>query len=78
MSEEEEYWPERIIAQHAITYYVPDIRADMAAVNDGVEPTLDEVIEQIYMYVKDDFSCGFGHLAPMSEIVVFDPDGEEY
>lgn len=74
---EEEYWPDRIIAQHTLTYTVNDVRDTLRSSMDR-EPTLDEVIEQIYEYVKDDFSCGYGHDAPMREIIVFDPDGDEY
>lgn len=75
---EEEYWPERIIAQHTLTYNVGDIKDQMTADNEGKVPTLEEVIDRIYEYIKSDFSCGWGHEAPMKEIIVFDQDGEEY
>jgi len=75
---EEEYWPEKITAQRSVTYDVETIRADLKNVNDGKEPTLEEVINQIHMYIKDDLSCGWGHEIPMRDVVVFDEDGEEY
>lgn len=75
---DEEYWPEKITAQRSVTYDVESIRADLRDINDGKEPTLEEVIDQIYMYIKDDLSCGWGHEIPMREVIVFDEDGEEY
>lgn len=76
-SNEEEYWPERITAQHTLTYDVEIVRDQLREIMD-TEPTLEDVIEQIYKYIKDDFSCGWGHEASMKEIIVFDEDGEEY
>ena len=83
----EEYWPDRIIAQKSITYDVLRIREELQQLNDskatllGEEPeqiSFEEVLDLIYEYVKDDFSCGWGHEANMRDIMVFDPDGEEY
>ena len=74
---DDEYWPSRIIAQHRIAYDVEIVRDSLRETMD-TEPTLEDVIDRIYEYVKDDFSCGWGHEAPMKEIVVFDPEGEEY
>lgn len=73
----EEYWPERIIAQKTITYDVEIVRDILREIS-GEEPTLDDVIERIHEYVRDDFSCGWGHEAKMKDISIFDPDGDEY
>lgn len=70
---DEEYWPDRIIAQLAITYDVRRIREELEQLEPDKKISLDEVIEQIYIYVKDDFAGDH-----MRDIIVFDPDGEEY
>lgn len=74
---EEEYWPEKITAQRSVTYTVSDVRDNLRSVMER-EPTLEEVIDQIYSYVKDDLSCGWGHEVNMREVIVFDEDGDEY
>jgi hypothetical protein len=77
LEDNEEYWPERIIAQQTIAYDVEMVRDILREIS-GEEPTLDDVIERIHEYVKDDFSCGWGHEAKLKDILIFDPDGEEY
>lgn len=77
MSEElNEEWPERINVMKVITYDVESIRQQI--VGDNGEVTLEEVIERIYSYVKDDFSCGWGHEADIKDLILQDENGEEY
>ncbi|MEY3376687.1 MAG: hypothetical protein RL463_997 [Bacteroidota bacterium] len=87
MSEDEdEYWPDRIIAQKSVTYDVAIIREQLQETyNDlaenGEEPkkvSFEEVLDMIYSYAHDDFSCNWGHETASGELIVFDPDGEEY
>lgn len=71
-----EEWPERINVMKVITYDVESIRQQIVA--DNGEVTLEEVIERIYSYVKDDFSCGWGHEADIKDLILQDENGEEY
>lgn len=86
MSNDEEYWPDRILAQKTITYDVRIIREQLqeyydSNAEDGEEPKkveFQEVLDLIYDYAHDDFSCAFGHKSDTSDVIIFDPDGDEY
>ena len=73
--EEEEYWPDRIIAQIRVEYSPQSVKEQMAFI-DGKEPTFEEVLDMIREFVKDDLSCGWGHQITSGEYILFDPDGD--
>ena len=76
---DEEYWPDRIIAQKTITYDVQICKEQIKEDNpDKEEITMDDVIEHIQNLILDDFSCGWGHEADLRDILIYDPDGDEY
>lgn len=72
----EEEFPKRITVSKVISYDVADIVAMLRADN-GSEPTIEDVIEQIEEWVQDDFSCGWGHKASVKELIFTDENGEE-
>lgn len=43
--------------------------------NGIAEPTFEEVIERIETLCEDDFSCGWGHVADLNELVFTDEGG---
>jgi hypothetical protein len=77
-----EEWPERIHVTKTISYSVEkminQIREDNRDTGEELEITLDDVIEMIHEYAKDDFSCGWGHRVDVSDLVFQDESGEEY
>lgn len=77
INNEEEYWPDRIIAQRRVEYSPLSVKEQMATV-DGKEPTLEEVIDMIRQFAQDDLSCNWGHQINCGEFELFDEDGEEY
>lgn len=72
-----ETMPKRVTVTKSITYDVERIIADLK--EQGMEnPTYDDAIEMIEEFVKDDFSCGWGHEANVRDLTFIDPDtGEE-
>lgn len=76
METDDEVFPERINVMKVITYDVEGIRQQIVAEN--VEVTLEEVMDRIYLYAKDDFSCGWGHEASIRDLIFTDENGEEY
>lgn len=76
--EEDEYWPERIIAMRKVTYDVQIVKEHFEETA-GRPATFDEILDIIRDYAYNDFSCSHGHDSPdFSEVIIFDPDGEEY
>ena len=77
-----EDWPLKITAMKTVTYDVEIIREQLLSDNrasDGeIEITLDDVLEAIYNHASDDFSCGWGHTANVSDLIFYDENGEEY
>lgn len=76
MENDEEQFPERINVMKVIAYDVEGIRQQIVA--DNGEVTLEEVMDRIYLYAKDDFSCGWGHEANIKDLIFTDENGEEY
>lgn len=77
-----EDWPRRITAMKIVTYDVEIIREQLLSDNrasDGeIEITFDDILEAIYAQATDDFSCGWGHTANISDLALVDENGEEY
>jgi hypothetical protein len=59
-----------------VTYDVESICEQSS--EDAGEVTLEEVIQRIHLYAKDDFSCGYGHEANLRDLIFTDENGEEY
>ena len=83
MSKEfDEDWPRRINVTKVLTYdtetIYEQILEDNRASNGDLDIELDDIIEKIYIYVKDDFSCGWGHEANIRDLIIQDENGEEY
>ena len=83
MSKEfDEDWPRRINVTKVLTYdteiIYEQILEDNRASNGDLDIELDDIIEKIYTYVKDDFSCGWGHEANIRDLIIQDENGEEY
>ncbi len=76
MEDEAESLPERINVTKVITYDVEGICEQIS--EDAGEVTLEEVIQRIHLYAKDDFSCGYGHEANLRDLIFTDENGEEY
>ena len=76
MENDTEDFPERINVMKVLTYDVETIRQQIVGGNGVV--TLEEVMDRIYMYAKDDFSCGWGHEANIKDLIFTDENGEEY
>ena len=76
MENDEEEFPERINVMKVLTYDVETIRQQI--VGDNGEVTLEEVMDRIYMYAKDDFICGWGHEVNIKDLIFTDENGEEY
>lgn len=68
--------PQRINVTKVISYDVPKLIADL--IEQGMDdPTFDDVIGMIEEFVKDDFSCGWGHQANVDDLIFTDENGEE-
>lgn len=68
--------PQRINVTKVISYDVPKLIADL--IEQGMDdPTFDDVIGMIEEFVKDDFSCGWGHQASVDDLIFTDENGEE-
>ena len=82
MTNEEEVFPERITVTKVITYDVESVKqqiiTDNKELGESKEVTLEDVIEMIHEYAKDDFSCGWGHYADLGDLIFQDETGEEY
>ena len=76
MEDETEGLPERINVMKLVTYDVESVRQQI--VGDDENVTLDEIIERIHLYAKDDFSCGYGHEVNLRDLIFTDENGEEY
>lgn len=82
MSNEEEYFPERITVTKVITYDVEEVieklREDNRDITKELEITIEDVIEAISEMARQDFSCGWGHEADISDLIFMDESGDEY
>ena len=82
MENEEEYFPERINVIKVISYdteiVMDQLREDNRDIGKEMEITLDDVIERIHELAMDDFSCGWGHRADISDLIFEDENGEQY
>ena len=71
-----ETMPARINVTKVLTYDVPDIITKL--IEQGMDnPTFDDVVEMVEEWVKDDFSCGWGHQADVRDLIFTNEDGEE-
>jgi hypothetical protein len=71
-----ETMPDRINVTKVVTYDVPDIITKL--IEQGMKnPTIDDVVEMVEEWVKDDFSCGWGHQADVRDLIFTNEDGEE-
>jgi hypothetical protein len=77
-----EEWPEKVNVIKVVSYDVEkvinQIKEDNRDTGEELEITLDDVIEMIHEYAKDDFSCGWGHRTDVSDLIFQDENGEEY
>lgn len=73
---EVEATPKRVTVIKSITYDVEQIIADLKA-QGKEDATYDDAIEMIEEFVKDDFSCGWGHEADTDGLTYIDPDTNE-
>ena len=77
MDNEEEYWPDRIIAEKRITYLPLIIKEQLEQDNDVVV-SFEEVLDVIRSYVYEDFGCENCGQPSAAELIIYDPDGDEY
>lgn len=77
MDNEEEYWPDRIIAEKRITYLPLIIKEQLEQDNDAVV-SFEEVLDVIRGYVYEDFGCEHCGQPSAAELIIYDPDGDEY
>jgi hypothetical protein len=77
-----EEWPKRINVIKVITYdteiayeqLLEDNRA-----NDGeLNIEFDDILEKITNQAKEDFGCGWGHQADISDLIITDENGDDY
>lgn len=75
-------WPRRVNVTKVISYdteiIYERILEDNRAKDGDLEIEFDDIIEMITNYAKDDFSCGWGHEADISDLIIQDENGEEY
>ena len=69
-----EDWPTRINVIKTMTYETESIYNQIMEDNrenrDGeLVVELDDIIEMIHNYAKDDFSCGFGHQGYINDLI---------
>lgn len=62
------------VAKH-VTYDV--VRIVEHLIEEGIVVDEESVMERVEGYVKDDFSCGWGHEAHLKDLVFTDEHGEE-
>lgn len=73
---ETEVMPKRVTVIKSITYDVERIISDLK--EQGMEnPDFGDAMEMIEEFVKDDFSCGWGHEADPNDMTYIDPDTNE-
>lgn len=74
--------PNVINATKVVSYRVPDIVADIIgerdSSRDSLSVTLEDVLERIYEYAKDDLACEWGHTHDLTGVLFVDADtGDE-
>ena len=68
--------PARINVTKVMTYDVQEIINSLTA--QGMkDPSFDDVLGMVEEFVKDDFSCGWGHEADTDDLIFTDENGEE-
>lgn len=73
---ETEVMPKRVTVIKSITYDVERIISDLK--EQGMEnPDFGDAMGMIEEFVKDDFSCGWGHEADPNDMIYIDPDTNE-
>lgn len=71
--------PERINVTKVVTYVVADIVRDLQqASEEGAVVTRADVLDYIDGLVSEDFSCGFGHVADLTNVFYTDTNGNEF
>jgi len=71
-----ETMPKRVTVIKTVTYDVEQIIADLK--EQGMEePGFSDAMEMIEEFVKDDFSCGWGHEANPGDMIYLNADTEE-
>ena len=63
-----------------ITYDVVRIVEHLLELHKGNReyvPTYHEIIDTIVEYVKDDFSCGHGHVADLGDLIFTNEEGDD-
>jgi hypothetical protein len=75
-------WPKRINAIKVISYDTEVIYEQILEDNRSSDGELDidmsDIMEKIYNYATDDFSCGWGHKDNLKDLIFQDENGEEY
>lgn len=70
--------PERINVMKVISYTVADVVELLKSERtDDSEIEFGEVMERIEEWVRNDFSCGWGHEADPNELIYQDEDGND-
>lgn len=66
-----------ISVSKTIRYDVQDVMNALTELGINENPTIDDAIEMIEKWCRDDFSCGYGHEADLTELVFTDDNGNE-
>jgi hypothetical protein len=77
-----EEWPKRITAHKVITYDTEiayeQILEERKEDKDDTPVTFEDVVERILELAKVDFSCGWGHQADITDLIITDENGDDY
>lgn len=70
--------PQRINVMKIVSYDVFDVISQIQADRgNDMEVTLDEVLERVEEWTKDDFSCGLGHEVHHNDLIFQDENGND-
>lgn len=72
-----EQMPERINVMKVVTYDVKKISDDMFEATGERPINAAEAVDWIEQWIREDFSCGHGHEADLSDLLFTNEDGEE-
>lgn len=88
MNINDEEFPDQMTVMNVVTYNIADIVAQIIADRESsieadgkskeIEVTMEDVMEVIYEYAKDDLSCGWGHEVRIKELIFQDDRGNEW
>lgn len=77
----EEVFPERINVIKVVSYDVESIRQNIISDNRGsdgeLKITMEDIMEMVENFAKDDLSCGWGHEADIGDLIFQDENGND-